>query len=258
MKIKIFGKNIFEIKKQDIFTTAARSNLEESKILPNFIGHSREFDFDPDQLYALDSTDVEIMVSEKAREISKKKNKKEEEIRLTPKGIYLMKTLNDDLEINVSKDYIDKQIKIFEEKLKIIKLDENDFGNGIREIESFLIRLENRKKYKEFKDFYDKFAYTTNTKIKKILKANSHLKIGSISQFIADMPNEAVEIMKEYNKETENLCGKKAVFYIIADKKDFKKTEERRDPILLAQSPFGHCWQILGAWDKEMLLLEKL
>ncbi len=44
----------------------------------------------------------------------------------------------------------------------------------------------------------------------------------------------------------------------IADKKDFEKKDKRRDPILLAQSPFGHFWQILGAWDKEMLFLEEL
>ena len=38
----------------------------------------------------------------------------------------------------------------------------------------------------------------------------------------------------------------------------FRKAYEKRDPILLAQSPFGFYWQILGAWDKEMLLLGEL
>jgi uncharacterized lipoprotein len=72
------------------------------------------------------------------------------------------------------------------------------------------------------------------------------------------MPKEAVEVMKAYNAATGELCGKQAVFYIIADKKDFKKSDQRRDPILLAQSPFGHVWQILGAWDKEMIFVEEL
>ena len=72
------------------------------------------------------------------------------------------------------------------------------------------------------------------------------------------MPKEAVAAMKEYNKGCDKLCGKQAVFYIIADKKDFEKTNKRRDPILLAQSPFVNRWQILGAWDKEMLFLEEL
>ena len=30
------------------------------------------------------------------------------------------------------------------------------------------------------------------------------------------------------------------------------------NPILLVQSPFGIYWQILGAWDKELVLLEEL
>lgn len=80
-------------------------------------------------------------------------------------------------------------------------------------------------------------------------------KLSKIEQFIADLPSDAMQVMKEYTDNTKKLCDKKAVFYIIADKEDFNKTNKRKDPILLAQSPFGHVWQILGAWDKEMLLL---
>jgi hypothetical protein len=56
----------------------------------------------------------------------------------------------------------------------------------------------------------------------------------------------------------EELCGKKPVFYVIAEPDKFRKAYERRDPILLVQSPFGFYWQILGAWDKEMILLSEL
>jgi uncharacterized lipoprotein len=47
-------------------------------------------------------------------------------------------------------------------------------------------------------------------------------------------------------------------FYVIAEEKSFKSAAEKRDPILLVQSPFGFYWQILGAWDKEMILLSEL
>ena len=40
--------------------------------------------------------------------------------------------------------------------------------------------------------------------------------------------------------------------------RDFEKQYERRDPILLAQSPFGFYYHILGAWDTEMLYLPEL
>ena len=51
---------------------------------------------------------------------------------------------------------------------------------------------------------------------------------------------------------------KKPVFYVIAEPDKFRKAYEKRDPILLVQSPFGFYWQILGAWDKEMILLSEL
>ena len=105
---------------------------------------------------------------------------------------------------------------------------------------------------------FEKFPYTTNARIESVVKKHDNLQLGQVDQFVADMPDEAIEAMKEYNKATDKVCGKKAVFYIIADKKDFQKTQSRRDPILLAQSPFGHMWQILGAWDKEMLFLDEL
>ena len=125
-------------------------------------------------------------------------------------------------------------------------------------ISSILIRLENRKKYSHFKSFFENYAYTTTTKIDKLLKVHNYLKMGQVEQFLADMPKEAIREMKQYEKNTKKLCGKKPVFYIMANKKDFEKSQKRRDPILLAQSPFCHNWQILGAWDKEMLLLEEL
>ena len=123
---------------------------------------------------------------------------------------------------------------------------------------SILLRLENRLKYNKFKKFFDNYAYTTTKKVNSLIKKHNYLKFGTVDSFLADMPQEAVNEMKKYTTNTKKLCGKQPIFYIIANKKDFEKTEKRRDPILLAQSPFGHVWQILGAWDEEMLLLDNL
>lgn len=150
------------------------------------------------------------------------------------------------------------QLADFKDKLGLIKSEEYDMRRGVDEIASIITRLENRKKYAEVKEQYEEFPYTTTSKINALVKEQKHLKLGQVAQFLADMPKEATEAMKRYNKATNQLCGKQAVFYIIANKKDFEKTETRRDPILLAQSPFGHFWQILGAWDEEMLFLEEL
>jgi hypothetical protein len=64
--------------------------------------------------------------------------------------------------------------------------------------------------------------------------------------------------MKEFTETTEALCGKKPNFSVIAEAKDFQSKYEKRDPIILAQSPFGLYYHILGAWDKEMILLSEL
>lgn len=45
---------------------------------------------------------------------------------------------------------------------------------------------------------------------------------------------------KEYTEFCLQVCNKKPIFYVIADSKDFQVVNKRRDPILLAQSPYGH------------------
>jgi hypothetical protein len=76
--------------------------------------------------------------------------------------------------------------------------------------------------------------------------------------FVPEFPDEAIMVMREYTDQLQALCNKKPVFYVIAEPDKFRKAYERRDPILLVQSPFGFYWQILGAWDKEMILLSEL
>ena len=174
-------------------------------------------------------------------------------------GVYEMKLLDEKtFKLNTNEEYIDEQIVNFKDKLNLMKVSESDFTRGLQEISSIIQRLENRKKYQKFEEFFKDFAYTTNAKINEIIKNHDYLKIDKVDNFMADMPKEAVEVMKNYNKKCSDLCQKKAIFYVIANKKDFQKVEKRRDPILLAQSPFGHIWQILGVWDEEMLIIDEL
>ena len=177
----------------------------------------------------------------------------------TPKDVYKLELLNDKVfELKTNPEYVDKELLNFKDKLNLLKAEEYDMRNGVEEVTSIVMRLENRKKYGEVKEYFEAFPYTTGSKIDAVLGKQKHLQLGQIAQFVADMPKEAIDAMKKYNEGTQKLCGKDAVFYIIADQKDFKKVNSRRDPILLAQSPFGHFWQILGAWDKEMIFLEQL
>lgn len=126
-----------------------------------------------------------------------------------------------------------------------------------REVEGLIERLENRKKWGKFKNFFDEFQNTTDEKI-DILLEKYDLVMKTSDLFVPEFPDDAIAVMKKYTDNMQKLCKKKPVFYVIAEPDKFKKAYEKRDPILLVQSPFGFYWQILGAWDKEMILLSEL
>ncbi len=264
MELKLFGKRIFEFNKHGsgaLWIDNENSHNKNSKILPDFYsmtegGSSWGSSADATQV-------LEVTSSAALRKLKGKKGLTGKmvmkPVELSPKDIYELKTLNSKgFQINVNKEYIDEQLEVFKDKLSLIKSSEHDMRRGVVEIASILIRLENRKKYAKYSSFFENYPYTTQTNVDKLLKDHSHLQLGTVDQFVADMPKEAINEMKAYEKQTKWLCDKKPIFYIIAKKKDFQKSEKRRDPILLAQSPFCHNWQIIGAWDEEMMFLEEL
>jgi hypothetical protein len=152
----------------------------------------------------------------------------------------------------ISLTLIDEKIAICKDKETLIA---QDYAK--RELKAIIERLENRKKYAEHRSFFERYQNTTDEKIDVILSKYA-LVMKAADIFIPEFPNEAIESMKQYTAKMQLICAKKPVFYVIAEEKHFKKAYEKRDPILLVQSPFGFFWQILGAWDKEMILLSEL
>ncbi len=270
MEFKLFGKSLFELKtsRKDFLLNQVEGSRKESKYLPDFYqGRGNFHDIsnyvimtEPEVFGSTNSTTTATTSgSMRAVAVPIKKDEQKIKVELTPKGIYQARLLHDQaFKLNTNPEYVDSQLSDFKDKLSLIKSEEYDMANGVKEIASIVTRLENRKKYPEVHEFFNEFPYTTTAKIEGLTKAHNYLKLGQVAQFLADMPKEAVKVMKDYNKYTDKVCGKQAVFYILANKKDFEKSQSRRDPILFAQSPFGHFWQILGAWDEEMMLLEAL
>lgn len=258
MEIKMFGKSLFSFKsgKAEALWTLSTTANKGSKYLPDFFSIQRASFIDSAVVSRIDALTLVNPKSLDEKSLDKEVKKEEEK---TPKEIFKLKMLHDDgFILKTDPEYVDSQLADFKDKLALIKSEEYDMGNGVKEISSIIVRLENRKKYAEHKEVYEEFPYTTTARIQDLIKKHDYLKIGQVAQFLADMPKEATDAMKKYNKATMDLCGKQAVFYIIAKKKDFEKTQSRRDPILLAQSPFGHFWNLIGAWDEEMLLVEEL
>jgi hypothetical protein len=154
---------------------------------------------------------------------------------------------------------LDDKIAITEDKISLASSTRTK-----EELILFLFCLKNRKKYNSkdkngnyFSQFYLQFDTTNESNIKKLTEKYK-LRMGEADLFIPELPSEAIKTMKLFSEKTEELCGKKPIFYIIAEEKDFSEIARKRDPILLAQSPFGLYFYILGAWDKEMLMLSEL
>ena len=147
---------------------------------------------------------------------------------------------------------LDDKITMLNHKSKLITQ-----SYAKREVEALIDRLENRKLYPKFKKYFDQFQNTTDENIDKLL-LKYELTMLTSDIFIPDFPDEAINVMTSYTKNLNDLCKKKPVFYVIAEPENFETAYKKRDPILLVQSPFGFYWQILGAWDKEMMLLSEL
>lgn len=267
--MKLFGKELFSKGKKGIqLHEDALEQIKKSDHLPDFYkdlggGNGPAFiqftdSWGSTQTLGGSSSSIATItngMTPKKEEITKVDPKD----RLTPKSVFEMKMLHSkEFKLKVDPEYVDGQVEDFKNRLDLIKMESFDMRNGLKEVASILMRLENRKKYPKFATFFEEFPYTLTNSVQELVEKHDYLKMGEMSQFVADLPREAVDVMKKYEKVTKEICGKKPVFYIIADKKDFQKTTKRRDPILLAQSPFGHVWQILGAWDKEMLLVDEL
>lgn len=202
-----------------------------------------------------------------------KKEKKKKEKEYTPKELYYLKMLHDgSFSIKVEEQYISESISLIEDKLSLIPRsnkktrtpDEDGFVElgGVRygrlELESIKERLKNRRKINDFSVMNARYPHTTNELIRKVMSENNHLRCGKADEFVPDFPQDAIDAMKEYNNQCVRYYEKKTNFYVMAKKEDFEVKNRRRDPILFAQSPFGFFWQILGAWDEEMILLDEL
>jgi hypothetical protein len=175
---------------------------------------------------------------------------------VTPKSIL------HELEMDVnafSLQGLDDKIAIIKEKCELIKQ-----IYAKREMSALLICLENRKKFYindkngvPFSQFFSQFKTTSDQKIDDVLKKYK-LVVKSADIFIPEFPDEAIKAMKEYKEKVIELCDKEPQFVVIATEDSFKKNYEKRDPVLLALSPFGFFYYILGAWDEEMKCLTDL
>ena len=143
---------------------------------------------------------------------------------------------------------INEKIAAIEFRIDFIK---NELGHNTHEEEKVLSWLKARKQFKKFgKQF--KWAVTNKEKVKWFCK-KYNLRQSGWATYHRNVPNEALAELKKYLDLYSKVSDTDPKLIIIGDHDETKK-----DPILIASSPFGNYFYIIGAWDKEVEIMEEL
>ena len=153
----------------------------------------------------------------------------------------------------INTDKIKEQIRIVELRLKVLK---QYHGNTSDEIEA-LKYLRARQYFKKRESMFP-WAITTDALIEALVKKYK-LQNVSFSSYSKSVPHEATDELEKFAKAWDKVVdddeNHKPTVRLITD---YQGPEHKKDPILLASSPFGKWWYILGAWDKEVEIVDEI
>lgn len=174
--------------------------------------------------------------------------KKDKRIEKRPVDVY-EEIISEKPKINLNN--LDGQIKMVKERVKVLK--QHLRHTNLDHEEAAIVFLKARKKYMKYKDDF-KWAITNKDLIDKLCKKYKVRMVG-INLYYRNIPKEGVDEIKKFGTALLNINNSDPQFKLIID--DNGK-ETKKDPILLAQSPFGNWFYILGAWDREVEIVDAL
>lgn len=154
--------------------------------------------------------------------------------------------------LRIDLDNLDKKINMLNQRAKELK----KHGISSEEADKCLIWLRARKNVVSNPELKDKFEWevTTDRKIQQLLD-NYKLSIDSIENYEEYIPNEALQEMDKYIKLFDKVApGYKPRIQIIVP----ASVKKDKDPIIIAESPFGNHYFVLGAWDEEVKIMHEL
>jgi len=143
-----------------------------------------------------------------------------------------------------------KQIRLVERRKRC--LEEECKVTPSDEIEA-LKYLKARLKYLKYAKLF-RWAITTNEKIAELLKTYKLSNVGFRSYF-KSVPMEAIDELEKFMNAWKKVSNTEPDLRLIIDDGG---TETKKDPILLASSPFGKWFYVLGAWDKEVQYVDDI
>lgn len=180
-------------------------------------------------------------------ESSSTKQKKDKRIEKKPVEIYKEIILE---EPKMNLEDLDGQIALVERRKEVLSDYLEDYV--IRQEDVVIEFLKARKKYDETKDNF-KWALTTQKLIDDLCKKYK-VRCVNFEPFYRNVPMEAVDEIEKFGEAWKTVRKDEPFLKLIID---YGK-EEKKDPILLAGSPFGNWFYILGAWDKEVEIVDDL
>ncbi len=154
-----------------------------------------------------------------------------------------------------------QQIKVIKKRIRVLEEQGVPKSNLENEYHS-LEFLEARQKYPKL---YELFKWPT-TNQDKVLKLLDTYKLHAVEMKadgsgVENIPHEAIDEIEKYAKAFAKVTKKMPEFRLIVDEPTFQAMQakaKKKDPILLALSPFGNWYYILGAWDEEVKYVDDL
>lgn len=145
---------------------------------------------------------------------------------------------------------LDRKIRVVKRRARILK---EELNVETRNETLALNFLKARKKYKQCKKLFS-WKVTTQEKIHDLL-SKYKLRQVNFSGYHRNVPNEALDEIEKFLAAWKKIMDYDPALLLIID--DGGK-EQKKDPILLAPSPFGNWFYVLGAWDKEVQYVDEL
>ena len=152
-----------------------------------------------------------------------------------------------------------KQIKVVSNRIKVLR----EQGVNEHNLQNEHIALEYLKARERYPQVYKLFKWPTTNQTKVLALQNKYkLHTTPLNEWSKLIPQEAISEIEKFAKACFEVSKKyKPEFRVIVDQlswDELQKEKKRRDPILLALSPFGNWYYILGAWDKEVEYVDDL
>jgi hypothetical protein len=144
---------------------------------------------------------------------------------------------------------IKRQIKVVKRRLDTLLRQRAGAGDE----KEALMYLEARAKFAKYHKLFN-WPVTNEAKIIELCKKYKVQKVG-FAGYARNIPMEAIDEIEKFEKAMSKVTDREPELSLIID---VGGKEQKKDPILLAKSPFGRWYYVCGAWDKEVEIVDKI